>query len=76
MKTKEESTKVLNFMTPGAGVLALGCGYVSHIVKIHYSLKNLVHYSQAWIRQTKYKVMMTKEGSSKIVNFMTPGQGF
>ena len=29
------------------------------------------------MRQTKYmyKVMMTKEGSSQIVNFMTPGAG-
>ena len=30
-------------------------------------------YSQALISQTKYVVMMIKEGSSKIVNFMTPG---
>ena len=36
-----------------------------------YFLKNLLLYSQALIRQTKYIVMMTKEGSTKIVNFMT-----
>ena len=29
-------------------------------------------YSQAWIRQRKYIVKMTKEESKKIVNFMTP----
>ena len=40
-----------------------------------YFLKNLLLYSQAFIRQTKYVVMMTKEGSTKIVNFMTPGTG-
>ena len=40
-----------------------------------YFLKNFLLYSQALIRQTKYVVMMTKEGSTKIVNFMTPGAG-
>ena len=29
----------------------------------------------AKIRQTKYIVMITKEGSTKIVNFMTPRAG-
>ena len=61
-------------MTHGAGVLVLGRGHISHLVKIHYFLKNLLFYSQAQIRQTEdYIVMMTKEGSTKIVNFMTPG---
>ena len=40
-----------------------------------YFLKNLLLYSGAWFRQTKCIVMMTKEGSTKIVNFMTPGAG-
>ena len=42
-----------------------------------YIFKKLLLYSQALIRQTtcKYKVMMTKEGSSKIVIFMTPWAG-
>ena len=44
-------------------------------VKLMYFLKNLLLYSQALIRQTKYVVMMTKEGSTKIINFMTPGTG-
>ena len=32
-------------------------------------------YSWAWIRQTLYIVIMTKEWSTKIVNFMTPWGG-
>ena len=39
---------------------------------MHYFFKNL-HYSQAQNRKTKYIVMITKEGSTKIVNFMTSG---
>ena len=31
---KLESTKIVNFMTPWAGVLALGCSHISHIVKM------------------------------------------
>ena len=75
MMTKEGSTKIKTFLTPGAGVFVQGCGHISHIVKMHYFFKNLLLYSQAQIRQTKYIVMMTKEGSIKIVNFMTPGAG-
>ena len=75
MLNKEGSTKIVNFMTPGAGVLVLGCGHIRYIVKMHYFFKNLLLNSQALIRQTKYVVMMTKEGSNKIVNFMTPGAG-
>ena len=62
-------------MTPGAEVLVLGRGHICHIMKMHYFFKNLLLYSQAYIRQTKYIVMMRKEGSTKIVNFMTPGAG-
>ena len=39
MTTKEGSTKFVNFVTPGAGVLVLGHG---HIVKIQYFLSTLV----------------------------------
>ena len=46
---KEGSTKIENFMTPGAGVLALGRGHISHLVKIHYFFKNLLLYSQAYL---------------------------
>ena len=77
MMTKEGSTKIINFMTSGAGVLVLGCGHThaSHIVKLHYFFNNLLLYSQAKIRQTKYVVIMTKEGFTKILNSMTPGEG-
>ena len=47
MMTKEGSTKIVNLMTPGAGVLVLGCGHKSHIVKLHYFFNNRLLYSQA-----------------------------
>ena len=75
MMKKEGSTKIVHFMTPGAGVLVLGCGHISHIEKMHYFFKNLLLNSQVLIRQIKYVVMMTREGYTKIVNFMTPGVG-
>ena len=53
----------------------LGHGPISHIVKMHYFFKNLLPYFQAWIRQSKYIVMMIMEGSTIIVNYMTPGVG-
>ena len=37
--------------------------------EIQYLSQNLLAYSQSWIKQTKNVVMMTKEGSTKIVNF-------
>ena len=67
MMIKEEITNIVNFMIPGAGVLLLRCGHISHIVEKHFSYKNILLYFQAWIRQTKYIEMMTKEGSTKIV---------
>ena len=70
--TKEGSTKIVNIMTPRAGVLVLWRGHISHLVKMGYFFQNLLLYSQALIRQTKYIIMMTKEGSTKIVNFNTP----
>ena len=73
--TKEGFTKIVTFMPPRAGVLALGCCHIGHIVKIHNFFLNLLLYSGSQIKQTKYIVMMTKEGSTKIVNFMTPGAG-
>ena len=75
MMTKEVSTKIVNFMTPGAGILVQERGHRSHIVNMHFFFKNLLLYSQTLISQTKYVVMMTKEGSTKIVNFMTPRAG-
>ena len=76
MMTKKGSTKILFFMTPGAGDLLLGRDHISHIVKMYYFFRNLQTYTQAQIKQTKYVVMMTREGSTKIINFMTPRAGF
>ena len=73
MMTKEGSTKIVNFMTPRTGVLVLGHGQISHIVKNALFLKNLILYSQAQNRQTKFMIVMTEEWVTKIVNFMTPG---
>ena len=75
MVSQERYTKIVNFLTHRAGIIVLGRGHVSDIVKIHYCYKNLLLYSQAQIRQTEGIVMMSKEGSTKIVNFMTPEAG-
>ena len=66
----ERSTKIVNFMTPVEGVPVLRRGHTKS-----YFSKNLVPYFWAWVRQTKCIVMMTKERSTKIVNFMTPVEG-
>ena len=47
MMTKEGSTKIVNFITPGAGVIVLGRGHINHIVNLHYFFENLFLYSQA-----------------------------
>ena len=36
MIIKEGSTKIVNFMNPGVGVLVLGRGHISDMVKMHY----------------------------------------
>ena len=69
MLTNENSTKIVNFIAPGAGILVLRHG---HIVYMQYFSHFLV-YTGARIRQIKYIVMMTNEGSTKVVNFMTHG---
>ena len=35
MMTKEGTTKIVNFMTPRAGVLVLGYDHIRHKVKMH-----------------------------------------
>ena len=47
MMTNERSTKTVNVMTRGTGVLVLGRGHISHIVKLHYFFNNLLLYTQA-----------------------------
>ena len=44
--------------------------------EIEWFLKNLLLYSWIYIWQTEYIVMMTKEGSTKFLNFKTLGQRF
>ena len=39
MLNTKGSTKILNFMTHGAGVLALGRGQICHAVKMEYFFK-------------------------------------
>ena len=73
--TEEGSTKIVNFMTSGLGVLVLRCGHMSYMVKIHHFFKNLSLYSEAQIWQTEGIIMMSKEGSTKFINFMTPRAG-
>ena len=75
MIIKEGSTKIVNFMTLRAGVLVLEHGHTSHIVKMHYFFKNLLLYSQAMTRKTDSIVIMPKERSTKIVNFMITRAG-
>ena len=70
MITTEGSTKIVNNMTSGVRDLVPRCGHNSHIMKMHTFFKNLLLYTQAQIRQTEGRVMMTKEGSTKIVNFI------
>ena len=72
MITLEGFIKTVIFMSPGAGVVSLGRGHISHKVKMHYFFKNLLLYSHAYIRQNKYIVMMTKEVSTENVKFHNP----
>ena len=69
--TEEESAKIVNFIIPGVGVLMLRYGHMNYIMKINYFYENFLLYSLASIRQTEGIVMTSKEGSTKIVNFMT-----
>ena len=47
MMTKEGSTKIVNFMAPGAGVLMQGRGHKSYIVKLLYFVDYLFLFTQA-----------------------------
>ena len=40
MMTNEESTEIVNFITPGTGALVLGLGNISHKVKTNFFLKS------------------------------------
>ena len=49
---KEGSINTVNFMTPGAGVLVLGRGHMSHIVEMHYFFQQIFFSTLPGIDQT------------------------
>ena len=61
MIAKEGSTKIVNSITPEARVLVLGCGHISHIVKMHYFFKNLSSLLPV-IDQTNYVYIIDDQG--------------
>ena len=76
--------EIVNFMPPPPIPRGGNSGVIS--VKLMYFFKNIkkkrikkriypLLYSRELFRQIKYILMMTKEGSTKFVNFMTPGAG-
>ena len=71
----EASTKIVNYMTSGKWVAVLGRGQIGHKVKLHYFFKNLLLYSWVSCRQSKCKVMISMEASTKTVNYVTPSAG-
>ena len=72
--SKGASSKIVNLMAQGTGVLVLGRGSINYIVKMRKFFENLLH---SWVlnKLTKYIAMMSKNISFKIVNFMAPGLG-
>ena len=42
MMSKSVSSKFVNFLAPGSGVLVLGQGYIDYIVKMHYFFENIL----------------------------------
>ena len=42
MMSKSASSKIVNFMAPGSGVLVLGRGSIDYIVKIDYIFENFL----------------------------------
>ena len=71
MMNMEGFTKFENFMTTGLEVLVLGRGHISYIVKMHYFLIKVVFFTRRQDKLSMYIVIVTKENSTKIVNFMT-----
>ena len=58
-------------MTPLLGVLVLRRYHIRYVVKIHYFFKNLLFFFNAQIKQPEGISIMSKEGTTTIVNFMT-----
>ena len=70
MMTKEGSTKIVTFMTPGAGVLMLGCDHISHIVKMHYFFK--IFFSTHMRTTDNLHIYSNDDQGRGLPNFMTP----
>ena len=68
MTTWEMSSKIVNFMTSGAGVLALGYGHMSHNALF-------LNKSSSLTPRHGSDKQMIEEGSTQIINFMTLGAG-
>ena len=75
MMSNSASTKIVNFLAPGSGVLVLGRGSIDYIVKIHEFFENLLLCSWVFNKLIKCIVMMSKSASTKISNFMAPRSG-
>ena len=74
MITKERSTKIVNYMTPGRGSCDGAWAYKSNSKNpLFYIFENLL--LPGIDQKIKHIVMMTKEGSTKIVNLITPREG-
>ena len=58
MMMKEESTKIVNFITPVTGVLVSGRG---HIVKMQYFFSSCPHWDMDQPNEVYSNIMKTKE---------------
>ena len=77
MMSKEGSTKIVNFMTPRAGILVLGCGLYKLCSENALFLEESPSFNSG-IDQTNWEYSnATKEESTKIGKFylITPGVG-
>ena len=75
--SKEGSTKIVNFMIPRAGsrdpvivIVMIPWSYSEHAIFLLF-LSTLGHGSD----KLSNKAIMTKDGSAKIINFITIGAG-
>ena len=65
MMTEEGSTKNVNFMASGVGVLMLRCGHKRDVLKIHYFFEIFFFTPmKSQLIQTEGNVMMSQEGST------------
>lgn len=75
MMRKNASSRFVNLMAPGSRVLVFRRGSNDKIEKMHWFFEYLLTCSWILSRLTKYIVMMKKNASSRIVNFIAPGSG-